>query len=130
LVAALSVFVAAQGNTAPAQGNKAPLVYDKPGDRDDTVTITEGPRVIDVTPISVTIEWKTNKNAANHIRYGTDNNHPDKSKYVPGGSREHKLQLTGLEPGKTYFFHIMERDSEVRQGGSGTFSTAPAAARK
>ncbi len=110
---AFTAFAAAQ----------APLRTDKAGDRDDAVHITEGPRVMNLTANSATIEWKTNKNGANHIRYGLDPSRPDKSKYVPGGSKEHALTLSGLQPGKTYYFHIMERDGEVRQGGSGSFTT-------
>jgi len=114
----------ALGTLAFAQSQKnAPLKYDKPGDRDDSVTLTQAPRVTNLTPTAATIQWQTNKNGANHIRYGTDPNHPDKSKYVPGGSTDHSLTLTDLEPSKTYYFFVMERDEEVRQGGTGQFTT-------
>lgn len=116
LLAAISILAAAQNKNAP-------LTYDKPGDRDDSTRLVEGPRVMDVTPNSAIIEWQTSGNGANHVRYGTIPNRPDKSAYVPGGSREHRMTLTGLEPGKTYYFYIMERDQEVRQGGTGSFTT-------
>ena len=120
---AIVALLAAISIIAPAQNKNAPLVYDKPGDRDDSVRLVEGPRVLDVTTDSAVIEWKTSGNGANHIRYGTVPEHPDKSAYVPGGSREHRMTLTGLEPSKTYYFYIMERDQEVRQGGTGSFTT-------
>ena len=109
---------------AAAQKSNAPLRGDKAGDRDDSVRLIEGPRVTNVTGHSATIEWKTNKNGANHIRYGTAQGHPDKTKYAPGGSKEHQMTLTGLQPNTTYYFYIMERDGEVRQGGTGSFHTA------
>lgn len=116
LLAAISVAAAAQNRNAPPR-------MDRPGDRDDSVRLIEGPRVLNLTSHSATIEWKTNKNGANHIRYGTVQGRPDKSKYVPGGSRGHEMTLTGLQPNTTYYFDIMERDGEVRQGGTGSFHT-------
>lgn len=117
------VLLAAMSVAAAAQNRNAPLVMDKPGDRDDSVRLIEGPRILNLTSHSATIEWKTNKNGANHIRYGTISGHPDKSKYVPGGSREHQMTLSGLQPNTTYYFYIMERDGEIRQGGTGSFHT-------
>jgi len=123
-ILAIMVALLALGTLAVAQTQKnAPLKYDKPGDRDDSVTLTQAPRVTNLTATSATIEWQTNKNGANHVRYGTDPNHPDKSKYVPGGSTQHSITLTDLEPGKTYYFFVMERDEDVRQGGTGQFTT-------
>jgi phosphodiesterase/alkaline phosphatase D-like protein len=121
---ALVIALLAVGTLAIAQSQKnAPLTYDKAGDRDDSVTLTQSAQVTNLTPTSATITWQTNKNGANHVRYGTDPNHPDKSKYVPGGSTQHSMTLTDLQPGKTYYFFIMERDQEVRQGGTGSFTT-------
>ncbi len=116
ILVALAIFAAAQTMSAPRERDK---------DRDEAVHITEGPRVLNLTAHSATIEWKTNKNAANHIRYGLNPSHPDKSKYVAGGSKEHSLTLTGLQPGKTYYYEIMERSEEVRQRGSFTTPGSP-----
>lgn len=116
VLAALSMFAAAQSQNAP-------LVMDKPGDKDDSTRLIEAPRVSNLTPTSATIEWKTNGPAANHIRYGLIPGRPDKNKYEPGGSQDHSLTLSDLEPGKTYYFYILERDQEVRQGGTGSFTT-------
>ena len=110
--------------SAAAQNRKAALRMERPGDRDDSIRLIEGPRVLSITSHSATIEWKTSGNGANHIRYGTVPGRPDKSKYVPGGSREHQMTLTGLQPSKTYYFDIMGRDGKVRQGGTGSFRTA------
>jgi hypothetical protein len=106
-----------------AQDRNAPLRMGRPGDRDDSVRLIEGPRVLNLTSHSATIEWKTSGNGANHVRYGTAPERPDKSKYIPGGSREHQMTLTGLQPNTTYYFDIMERDGEVRRGGTGSLPT-------
>jgi hypothetical protein len=42
-----------------------------------------------------------------------------------GGSRDHSLQLTGLQPGQTYEWQILTRDGDVRT--SGQFQTAATA---
>ena len=40
-----------------------------------------------------------------------------KSAYAAGGGTSHSLQLTGLEPGKTYEWQILTRDGDLRTAG-------------
>jgi phosphodiesterase/alkaline phosphatase D-like protein len=102
------------GSSANASGNA------------DNVRILDGPRPQNVTPNSATIYWRTDDVAASDVKYGLDQNNPDKRAYERGGSREHTAELTSLEPGKTYYYQILRRDGSVRT--SGQFSTPTSSA--
>jgi phosphodiesterase/alkaline phosphatase D-like protein len=91
------------------------------------ITITSGPTV---TPqsTSATITWTTSGTAANDVKYGTDPNNLSKTWYEAGGAKEHTATLSNLEPGKTYYFAIMERNGNVRTKGQFQTTGATAAA--
>jgi hypothetical protein len=80
------------------------------------VTISNGPNV---TPqdTSATIVWTTNKNAATFVRYGTDANNLEQKYWQAGGSKNHVVNLSNLQPGTLYYFAIMTDDDKVRGGG-------------
>lgn len=83
-----------------------------------SVQITQGPTITGITGTSATINWTTNKAGANHVRYRVaGSNSAWKSAYHPGGGNNHSLQLTGLEPGKTYEWQILTRDGDLRTAG-------------
>src|SRR5215510_9957808 len=91
-----------------------------------SVQITQGPTITGITGTSATINWTTNKSGANHVRYRVaGSNSAWKSAYHPGGGNNHSLQLTGLEPGKTYQWQILTRDGDLRTAGQ--FQTAGSA---
>ncbi len=82
------------------------------------VRIVDGPRIDNITGHSATIDWTTNSAGANHVRYRVaGSNQPWQSAYHPGGGTHHSLQLTGLEPGRTYQWEILTRDGDLRKGG-------------
>ena len=82
------------------------------------VQITQGPNVTNITGNSATINWTTNSAGANHVRYRVaGSNSAWKSAYASGGGTSHSLQLTGLEPGKTYEWQILTRDGDLRTAG-------------
>jgi purple acid phosphatase-like protein len=82
----------------------------------DTVDIVEGPNV-NASKNSAVLEWKTNKEAATRIQYGTSQNQLTQRAYEPGGSREHKIALKNLKPGTTYFYSIDNRGGKQRYDG-------------
>src|SRR5262249_45978419 len=97
---------------------------DEPSEK--SVQITQGPTITGITGTSATINWTTNKQGANHVRYRVaGSNSAWKSAYHPGGGTSHSLQLTGLEPGKTYEWQILTRDGDLRT--SGQFQSAATA---
>ncbi|HET9184376.1 MAG TPA: fibronectin type III domain-containing protein [Candidatus Angelobacter sp.] len=81
------------------------------------VHITQGPTVNNISGTTATIQWTTNKAAANHVKYRAAGSGNWQSAYHAGGSTNHSLQLTGLQPGKTYQWQILTRDGDVRTSG-------------
>lgn len=82
------------------------------------VKITSGPSITGITGTSANINWTTSSAGANHVRYRVaGSNSAWKSSYAAGGGTSHNLQLTGLEPGKTYEWQILTRDGDVRTAG-------------
>jgi hypothetical protein len=82
------------------------------------VKITQGPTITNITGNSATINWTTNSPGANHVRYRVaGSNSGWKSAYHGGGGTSHSLQLTGLEPGKSYEWQILTRDGDLRTAG-------------
>src|SRR5689334_17263745 len=51
----------------------------------DSVDITNGPTVENLSGTSATLAWTTNKNAASRVMYGTDEKNPAQHAYEPGG---------------------------------------------
>jgi uncharacterized protein DUF5648/purple acid phosphatase-like protein len=99
----------------------SPVVFaQKPMDQasEKAVQITQGPTISNITGNSATINWTTNSAGANHVRYRVaGSNSAWKSAYASGGGTNHSLQLTGLEPGKTYEWQILTRDGDLRTAG-------------
>jgi hypothetical protein len=82
------------------------------------VRIVEGPRIDNITGHSAMIDWTTSSAGANHVRYRVaGSNQPWQSAYHQGGGTHHSLQLTGLEPGRTYEWEILTRDGDLRKNG-------------
>jgi len=108
-----------------------PLFAQKPMDQasEKAVQITSGPNITNITPTAATINWTTNSAGANHVRYRVaGSNDPWQSAYHSGGGTSHSLQLSGLQPGKTYEWQILTRDGDLRTAGqfqTPTSGTAP-----
>lgn len=82
------------------------------------VHITQGPSVSNISGNAATINWTTNINGANHVRYRiAGSNNEWQSAYHQGGGTSHTLELTGLQPHKNYEYQILTRDGEVRKQG-------------
>ncbi|MGC2745228.1 MAG: fibronectin type III domain-containing protein [Candidatus Angelobacter sp.] len=87
-------------------------------DNERRVRIVRGPDIVNVTDDSATLNWTTNSSGANHVRYrvaGSDDQW--QSAYNHGGGTNHSLQLTGLQPGRTYEWQILTRDGDLRTSG-------------
>ncbi len=84
----------------------------------DAVDIVNGPTVENLSGTSATLVWQTNKEAATRVRYGTDQKNPSQHAYEPGGSRDHRVQLSNLQPNTTYHYEIETRGGKDRFKGS------------
>jgi Fibronectin type III domain/Repeat of unknown function (DUF5648) len=106
-----------------------PVVYAQTNTMDQAsekaVQITSGPTLSNITGSSATIHWTTDRVAANHVKYRVAGSGNWQSAYHAGGSKDHSLQLTSLQPGQTYEWQILTRDGDVRT--SGQFQTAATA---
>ena len=88
-----------------------------------SIRITHGPDVTNISGESATINWTTSSNAANHVRYRVAGSNQEwQSAYNQGGGTRHSIQMTGLQPGRTYEWQILTRDGDLRT--SGQFQTA------
>lgn len=83
----------------------------------DTIEIVEGPRVENLGKNSAVLEWKTNKEAATRVQYGTSAGNLTQHAYEAGGAREHKIALKNLKPATTYFYAIENRGGKQRYDG-------------
>lgn len=125
------VVVAAFGISAAAQTKAKPVQHQNPngavvadenateqrsGIR-DTVDIVEGPRVEDVKKDSAVLVWKTNKEAATRVQYGTESTKLAQHAFKPGGARDHRVELKNLKPGTTYFYAVENRGGKQRYDG-------------
>jgi hypothetical protein len=82
------------------------------------VHITNGPNITHNNGTSATLEWNTDRQAANNVQYRRAGAHEAWRKaYHSGGGTHHALQLTGLRPGETYEYEILTRDGDLRQRG-------------
>ena len=84
----------------------------------DKVDIVNGPNIANVTGNSAVLTWQTDNVAATRVRYGTDRQNPQQHAYIAGGTRDHSVQLTGLQPHTTYYYEIETRGGSDRFKGS------------
>jgi phosphodiesterase/alkaline phosphatase D-like protein len=88
--------------------------------QNQAVQITNGPTVESVTPRSAVVAWSTNANSSTVLRYGTDRNNLGQMAEAPWGARTHRVTISNLQPGTTYYYRI-----ESGQGqGTGTTATS------
>jgi Purple acid Phosphatase, N-terminal domain len=103
---------------SPAAAN-APYGSTMDSKAEKAVAITSGPNVQNASGGNATLTWTTDKTAASYVEYSADGQSWKKA-YERGGDKNHSVQLTGLQPGKTYTYKILTRDGDVRQQGTFT----------
>lgn len=91
------------------------------------VKITHGPVVEHTDPHDATIAWSTNTSSATIVRYGTDPKSLGDLKEMPWGALTHRVTLSNLQAGTTYYFQAdsSDGDATASEGVStiGTFTT-------
>ncbi len=96
----------------------------------DSVQITHGPVVENVTGTTAIIAWSTNVNAGTLLRYGTDPQHLDQTASMPWGGLTHRVNLKDLKPGTIYYFQAESSEGQgtgtAAQAALASFQTKPA----
>lgn len=90
---------------------------------------TSGPDVSSITTSKATISWSTTRKSDSKISFGTKSGEYQETE--PSNSQpvtSHKVQLTGLKPGTTYYYKAKWTDEDGNTGESNEehFTTAPA----
>jgi len=96
-----------------AQNQQAQNHKDNSARQPDNIKITSGPTV-EPQDTTATVRWNTNKKAATILRYGADANDLDQKQSQKGGSTNHSVTLSNLQPGTVYYFAIMTDSDKVR----------------
>jgi len=89
--------------------------------------LTASPSAV-VKTKSATITWSTNRTSNSFIQYGTASGDYGEETGSSTQVTAHSVDLTGLEPGVTYFFKAIWTDEDGNSGSSNeiTFTTNPA----
>src|SRR3954469_16682180 len=114
---ALFAVLAALSSWSIAQSTNSAAQNDEQGNAN--IDVVSGPSV-DAAGDHAVIRWRTDKVSASSIKYGTDQNNMSQEKKISGGSRDHNVTLTGLQPGTNYFYEIVSRNGTVRKTGEFT----------
>ena len=88
------------------------------GDRNkpQTLVITNGPVVENVTDTTAQVAWSTNVSSSTIVHYGIDSVQLNGVASMPWGALTHRVQLKNLKPNTMYYFRV-----ESGQGqGTGT----------
>ena len=89
-----------------------------------TPQLTRGPYLQQVTSESIIIRWRTDIPSSSRIDYGITLDYGN-SVTDPSLTTEHKVKLTGLNPGTKYYYTIGWRSDILQSGFMNNFYTAP-----
>ncbi|MEO5935818.1 MAG: fibronectin type III domain-containing protein [Terriglobales bacterium] len=93
------------------------------------VKIQAGPVAQSVTDVTAALWLMTSEETAITVRYGTDRNNLTQTAQSPT-SKQHSLQLTGLQPSSTYFYEVNAANGSAREMGQFQTENANFAAQK
>ena len=90
------------------------------------VQITQQPQVVNISGSNATLKWQTNSTAANNVLYRQVGTSEWKHAFEAQGSKDHSVQLSGLQPSTKYEYQILTTSNKVRTAGQ--FDTPAAGA--
>jgi hypothetical protein len=90
------------------------------------VQITQQPQVVNISGSNATLKWQTNGTAANNVLYRQVGTSEWKHAFEAQGSKDHSVQLAGLQPSTKYEYQILTTSNKVRSAGQ--FDTPAAGA--
>lgn len=89
------------------------------------VTITRGPTIEFADDRSAVISWTTNEPTPSLVYYGTRRSNLSQTAEGGGNNTFHRVHLSGLQPGTTYFF-LVDSGQGQQTGQVNSFETAAA----
>lgn len=94
----------------------------------EPAVLTSGPAASSITTTKATISWTTGRNSDSRIAFGeASGNYFESEPSTSTQTTEHKIVLTNLKPGKTYYYKAKWTDEDGNVGVSEekTFKTEP-----
>jgi 3',5'-cyclic AMP phosphodiesterase CpdA len=87
--------------------------------------LKRGPYIQLLTPDSVVIRWRTDQPATNIVNYGVEASNLVSTAYARGQLSEHVVQLTGLQPGRKYYYSVGTSGKALAGGTGDCFFVTP-----
>jgi hypothetical protein len=88
---------------------------------DTTAPNISGVSSSSVTANSATIKWTTDEDSDSQVEFGLTTSYGTSSNLVTTLTKAHSVNLTGLQPGKTYYYRVKSKDA------AGNLATSPGA---
>ncbi len=104
---------------AASASTQQPNNGQQPNSNSETnVALVAGPIPQQVKDTTARISWQTNTPSSTILMYGTDANNMNQKKEEAWGQQSHKVDLTGLQPGTTYYYQVVTSDGRTLDKGS------------
>ena len=116
------VAVALWCAAASAQTQPATMPGQAGSNAETNISLVAGPIPQRVQDTTARIWWETNSPASTILIYGTDANNLSQKKQEAWGQQTHVVELSGLQPGTTYYYQVVTSDGRTLD--KGTFQTA------
>lgn len=93
----------------------------------DTAAPALSPPSADVAGTGATVTWTTNEAATSRVEYGLTEEYGETSAEALALTTSHRVELAGLEAGRTYHYRAISRDAAGNGAASadGVFTTMP-----
>jgi hypothetical protein len=95
----------------------------------NAVLVTRGPYLQQGTPTNIIVRWRTSRNTASLIRYGTNLSDLNQIAEEPAAKSEHQLKLTDLLPNTRYYYMVESSENTLAEGPEYFFVTSPSGAK-
>ena len=82
------------------------------------VALVAGPIPQRLADTTARVWWETNTPSSTILMYGTDSNNMSQKKEEAWGKQDHVIDLTGLQPGTTYYYSVVTSDGRTLDKGS------------
>lgn len=111
----------AAASASPQQSNR---------DSETNVSLVAGPIPQRVEDTTARMWWQTNTPSSTILMYGTSPNNLAQKKEEAWGQQSHSIELSGLQPGTTYYYQVVTSDGRTLDKGSFQTSNTQTAQQK